>query len=327
MGAMMAWTNAGLVEQGATESFDLDMELDLVPNAQDTANDFALTLPMAIRPAENAAVFVDNSPWGGLVQGRSSDTAVPGVLEWRGRTWLGVLADRVLVPPSGQEFNYSSGSVSECITALMTSLGLNGLFKAGDCPTESISNYKHKRYPNGMDALYDMLASVDMKPTFRAASNGGTLEVRISASEIATATEPVDGEGVDVFMFRDFTPYNHIIALGTGEGTSRIVQHYYADANGNVSGTKSITGLAERTYKYDYPNADAEDLAEYAVKKLAEFQGQGSVKVTLPDGSDLHLGDKVRAYDPRIDESVTARVVKCVVKVSNGIEECAWSAE
>ncbi len=325
MGALMVWTDPSLKELGATENFGLDLEADLVPDDQDKSNDFVATLPMDVRLAANSAVFMDGTQWGGLVQGRASDTDVPGVLEWRGRTWLGVLADRVLLPNSGQAAYTSSGTVAECIADLVSRLGLSTLFAAGECPTLVIS-YTHKRYPTGMDALYDMLASADLKPVFEAVQDGG-LKVLVGAEEIATATEAVDGEHVSMSMQREFTPYNHLVGLGEGEGTARIVQHWYADADGNVSQVKTITGLAERTYRYDYPNADAEELAEYSARKLEEFQGQGSVDVTLPDGSKLRLGDMVRAYDPRIDESVTARVTKCVVKVNNGIEECAWSAE
>ena len=325
MGALMTWTDPSLKELGATENFTMDMEIDLVPDGQDQSNDFVVALPMSIRPQANSALFIDYSPWGGLVQGRASDTAVPGVLEWRGRTWWGVLADRVLVPDAGQAYNYASGTVSACITDLLTRLGLSGLFEAGECPAESIS-YQYDRYPNGMDALYKMLASASLKPTFMAVQDNG-LKVMIGAEAIATATEQVDGERVDMSMLRSFTTYNHLIALGEGEGTSRVVQHWYADSNGNISSTKTITGLAERTYKYDYPNADATELAEYAQEKLAEFQGEGNVEVSLPDGSKLSLGDNVQAYDPRIDESVTARITKCVVKYEDGYEECAWSAE
>jgi len=325
MGALIVWTNASLKELGATENFAIDLEADLVPTEQDDSNDFVVTLPMDIRLAAGSAVFVDGAPYGGLVHGRASDTDVPGVLEWRGRTWLGVLADRVLVPDAGQVYNVSSGTVSACITDLVSRLGLSTLFEAGDCPASSIS-YTHKRYPNGMDALYDMLASADLKPTFEPVQ-GAALKVRIGAEDIVTATEQVDGERVSMSMLSVMTTYNHLIGLGEGEGLDRIVQHWYADASGNVSNTKTITGLAERVYKYDYPSADADALAEYSVKKLEEFQGQGNVDVKLPEGAKLHLGDNVRAYDPRIDESVTARVTKCVVKVNGGIEECAWSAE
>lgn len=325
MDAMMTWTDASMKELGAVESFALDMEINLDPDGQEQSNDFVLSLPIEIKPEADSAVFLEGTQWGGLVQGRASDTDVADLMEWRGRTWWGVWADRVLVPDPGQVYNVSSGTVAECISDLITRLGLGDLFTVGECPQSSIS-YTHKRYPNGLDALYDMLASADLKPIFESVQDDG-LKVLVNAEAIATATEQVDGEYVSMAMFRAFTVYNHIIALGEGEGLSRVVRHFYADASGNVSGTQTITGLAERTYKYDYPSASSEEIDEQAVEKLKEFQGQGEVSVKLPNGSGLHLGDLVQAYDPRIDESVTARVTTCVVKVANGFESCAWGAE
>lgn len=325
MDAMITWTDASFKELGAIESFQLDMEIDITPDAQEQSNDFVLALPIGIKPEANAAVFLEGTQWGGIVHGRVSDTDVADLIEWRGRTWWGVWADRVLVPDAGQERNVSSGTASECIADLIARLGLGDLFQVGECPTALIS-YTHKRYPTGLDALYDMLASSDLKPVFESIQDGG-LKVLVNASAISTATEQVDGESVSMAMYKAFNVYNHIIALGEDEGTARVVKHLYADSSGNISETQTITGLAERTYKYDYPSAEAADLEESAYEKLKDFQGEGEVSVTLPDGSGINLGDYVQAYEPRVDESVTARVTRCVVKAGNGFESCAWGAE
>lgn len=322
MEPLIVMTSAALVDQAATEAFELDMECS---DHADGQNDFEATLPMHMRPVANGALYVDGTGWGGLVQERSSDTAVAGVLAWRGRTWQGVMFDRVLSPPSGQAYYTYSGTVAGAIDDLMSRLGLSTLFQAGDCPSASVT-HTYSRYPRGWDALRELLGAAGLRPSLRAVSDDGVLAVMVDAAEPAELGEEVDGETADMAMLRVFTAYNHLIALGQGEGTARDVYHCYADSDGNVSATQSITGLAERVYLHDYPNADHDDLVESATEQLKKLQGQGSVSVSLPAGAQVEIGDYANAYDQRIDEAVSAEVTGCVVKFKDGALTVSWSA-
>ena len=98
MEQLAVWTNASYVEQGATSDFYLDLECSAVGMNDDPqeGNTFAVQLPESVRIAADSALFVDGTPWGGIVQRRVSDTTVEGVLQWEGRTWHGVLADRIV---------------------------------------------------------------------------------------------------------------------------------------------------------------------------------------------------------------------------------------
>ena len=327
MGPLAVWSNASYVEQGATEDFYLDLEVKALSVNDDAAdsNTFSVQLPEDVRINSESAFFVDGTPWGGIVQRRVSDTAVEGVLQWEGRTWQGVWADRIVEPAAGQDYYTSTGTDTACVTALITKLGLGTLFQVGTGTGASV-NYQHPRYKNGWTCLLKMLASIGEKPEFRISRTGGTVKVLVDCVAASTLDELADGELADVEMTAEFRPYNHIIGLGKGELSQRDVVHYYADSSGNVSSTKSITGMGERVTVYDSPSSEHADLVDGAMERLAELQGQGEVNVTLDEEADVTLGDYVNAYDQRIDASVTAMVSSCVVKIEDGITTCAWSA-
>ncbi len=321
------WTNSSLVEQGATEDFYLDMEINAISADEDEqeGNSFAIQLPESVRILPDSLVFVDGTPNGGIVQRRVSDTTIDGVLQWEGRTWQGVLCDRVVQPAAGQDYYTSSGTDTECVAALITKLGLDSLFYVGD-GTETAISYQHPRYKNGWTCLLGMLASVGERPEFRIVRTGGEVKVYIDCVAISTYDELANGELADVGITANFRPYNHIIGLGQGELSQREVVHFYADADGNISTTQTLTGLAERTTVYDFHGAEHDDLIEGCIERLREYQGQGEVDVTLDEEASVAIGDYVNAYDQRIDATVTSMVTSCVVKVESGIMTCAWSA-
>ena len=327
MGILGVWTNASYVEQGATEDIYLDLECKALGVNDDPlkGNTFAVQLPESVRISADSAFFVDSTSWGGLVQRRVSDTTVDGVLQWEGRTWHGVLADRIVQPDAGQAYYTSTGTDTACVTALITRLGLSTLFEAGTGTGTAVS-FQHPRYKDGWTCLLKMLASIGERPEFRVRRTGGTVKVLIDCVTVSTLDELADGELADIEMTAEFRPYNHVIGLGQGELQDRDVVHYYANSSGVVSSTQSITGIAERVLVYDNPSAEHADLVEGSIERLQELQGQGEVSVDLDDEADVAIGDYVTAYDQRIDETVTAMVTGCVVKVENGIITCAWSA-
>lgn len=323
MEPVIVWTNPALVDKGLTSAFTLDMECS---DKYEGQNDFECTLPIELRLLANSAVYLEGTGFGGLIQGRSSDTTLDGVLGWHGRTWQGVLYDRVLKPPAGQAYRTFSGTVEDGINDLMSNLGLSTLFAAGTCPATNVT-VQYSRYARGWDALRELLSAASLRPSLRCVPESGSLVVYIDAESPRTLGEEVDGDTSDMSMVCVFTSYNHLIALGQGELAARDVYECFADASGNVSTTQSITGLAERVYLYDYPSAEHDELVAEATKQLQELQSQGEVEVALPQGANVCIGDYAAAYDARIDASVTAMVTGCVVKVSDGAAVVQWKAE
>lgn len=311
----LVWTNSSFVEQGATQDFYLDLECGVTDDFNDT---FAIQVDDEIQLHRNDAVYIDGTQWGGLVLRRITSTDV-SVFQWEGRTWHGVFADKIIEPASGQDYYYANGSVSDCVSALITKLKIDDLFAVGDCPTATISNYRFGRYVDGYIGLTKMLANVGLRPEFRVGWDNGAIRVYVDVKSIETLDEIADGELATIEMTAEFLPPNHVIGLGQGELHERNVVHYYANSSGVVSATQTLFDMDERVIVYDNPSADDDSLREGAIERLEDLQTSGEVEVSLDDGTFANIGDYIVGYDQRIDQSVTVPVVGQVVQVDDGV--------
>ncbi len=157
----------------------------------------------------------------------------------------------------------------------------------------TVSSYRFDRYTDAYTGIRRMLESCGGK--LRMAYDSGML--RLSALPVATYGG-VDSDLLDYSYDRDWHPVNHLICLGTGEGKDRVVVHLYADTEGAVSETQSLTGLDEVQAVYDYSNADRAELLEKGREKLEALQAQGGVEGAVSETQSLTGLDEVQAvYD------------------------------
>ena len=314
METLAVWTDENLNEQGALSDFTLDLAFGIGDNPE---NEFEIVLPDDIMLQEGCAIYIDGTPYGGIVYRRKSDTSHLGIFEWTGRTWHGVFADKVVTPPPEQNYYVLTGPVSSCINALIQKLDLGELFAVGECASGNI-DYQFRRYQTGYKALFNMLESIGQKPTFSIDRTGGQIKVLVGSAEIVVEKEAADSELADVMIDELFIPYNHVVGLGEGTLQARPVVELFADENGVVSDTQTIFGRKERAIVYESSTQDVSDLRAGARSKLTELQQRGGVNVKLKQNEALDIGDYLVAVDTRIGAEVTVRVEKAIVKVENG---------
>lgn len=293
-----------------------DCTLDLAFGEDE--NDFELAVHDSdVRLEAGAFVYVDGTEYGGIIDstGSSLEDGVAAVA-YEGRTWHGLLASRVIQPPSGQDYRTVSGDATDCIQQVIDHIGLSGVMTTSPARASglTVSSYKFDRYTDAYTGIRRMLESCGGK--LRMAYDSGML--RLSAMPVSTYGG-VDSDLLDYSYDRDWHPVNHLICLGTGEGKDRVVVHLYADTEGAVSETQSITGLDEVQAVYDYSNADRAELLEKGREKLEALQAQGGVDVRIHDGLDLDIGDIVASHDRLSGIDVTAQVTKKIVKLSHGV--------
>lgn len=257
---------------------------------------------------------VDGTALAGVV-----DTVCPSVAEdgsssvsYKGRTVQGVLAGKVIMPPSGQTHITATGDLNECIRDVVESCGLLGYLTVPSSSSGfTASGYRYRRFVDAYTGLRMLCASVGARLRFRATGDG----IELSAVS-ATTYGDMPSERVAFDAERAYRPCNHMIGLGAGEGTARQVVHWYADASGAISQTQTLTGVAEVAQTYDH--SGSEDLSADTRAKLAELQGQGTFTAALPDDAGLDVGDAVTAYDSTTGIGVEAQVTKVICKVSLG---------
>lgn len=295
----VTYTDALLVDRGELKGFRLDVE------EGDERNDFELSLDIegALRLEAGAMVYAEGTEWGGVVDAVESSPA-DGLVRYTGRTWTGVLADKVLEPDAGQDRLSVSGDANAVLLQLIERMGLSGRFTAPAAASGVAVSHSFERYCTGYAGIRAMLAASGAKLVVRC--RAGVVE--LSASPMADYSDGPDSDRADIGVKRVSRPYNHLVSLGSGEGAQRVVRHDYADAEGNVSQTQTLFGLDERTAVYDYSNADAEELAEKGPEKLRELQQGSSWDASLLDGWDYDIGDVVPGTDTLTGEEVYAEV-------------------
>lgn len=292
------------------DDFEMDMAIG------DDENDFELSLPdSAPRLSAGSLVRVDGTEIGGVVDSvEVTATRLGTSLSYGGRAWSGILANRVVMPPSGSSHYTSRGEANACILDLIGRLGLGDIFSSdmGDSGIEL--DYEWERFCDAWHGLLSCLKSSGAKPVMRY-SRG---RVVISAAR----SRKVGGDGEDVVDFtinRGYRPVNHLVCAGSGEAADRKVVHFYADEGGNVSHIQTLFGIDEVASLYDYSNASEEELETEGAKKLADYQVEGEVSASVREGaSGIDVGDTLVGREDRFGIEVSAEVVKKIIKVSRG---------
>ena len=292
-------------------------------------NDFELVLSGASTIDAGAYIYIDGSECGGVVDAME-DQLASGVstLTYSGRTWHGILANKILSPDSGKDYLTVSGSASSVIGSLISRVGLDGVFDAVDSPTagaQTIKSYRFDRYTDCYTGLRRMCAANGLK--LRLAYTSG--QVNIWAEPVAHYGDSIDSDLIDFDATRTWRKPNHLIGLGKGDLAARVVVHWYADAKGNVSQTQSLRGVDEITQVYDYSSAETAELNSKTKEKLQDLQSEGDVRVTVRDDANVvfDVGDTVTARDNLTGITVNASITKKIVKVSGGVMSVDYEAE
>lgn len=314
-------TDASHVDQASLEGFTLDAAWGA------DENDFELTVDRLIDAG--SYVYFDGGECGGVVDSLK-DSLKDGrsTLTYGGRTWHGMLANKILEPDKGKDYLTVSGTASTVIGSLISRVGLDGVFDAVDSPTagaQTIKQYQFDRYTDCYTGLRKMCAANGLK--LRLAYTSG--QVNIWAEPVAHYGDSIDSDLIDFDASRTWRKPNHMIGLGKGELRNRIVSHWYADSKGNVTQTQTFKGLDEIAQVYDYSSAEADELAKNTKKKLQDLQSEGEVKVTVHEDSGIafDVGDTVTARDNLTGITVNATISKKIVKVSDGVLSVDYEAE
>lgn len=292
-------------------------------------NDFELVMSGASTIDAGAYIYVDGSECGGVVDAMEDQLAAGvSTLTYSGRTWHGVLANKILEPDRGRDYLTVSGTASTVIGSLISRVGLDGVFDAVDSPTagaQTIKQYQFDRYVDAYTGLRKMCAANGLKLRLAYASG----RVNIWAEPVAHYGDAIDSDLIDFDATRTWRKPNHLIGLGKGEGAGRTVVHWYADAAGNVSQTQSLRGVDEITQVYDYSSAETAELNQKTREKLQDLQSEGDVRVTVRDDANVvfDVGDTVTARDNLTGITVNASITKKIVKVSGGVMSVDYEAE
>lgn len=296
------------VDAAAVASFEMDLAYGT--DEQDFEASFS-------SPALSGGeyVYMDGTAYGGVVDEVVTQSGST-VQTYRGRTWHGVLAGKVIAPDPGADYVTVSGDANECIGWVLARVGLSDLFEARTAASGvAVSGYRFARFVDAYAGLCAMLAASGAKLMLMMRS--GTVEVW--AEPVRTISGQADTDVMALELTSTHRTVNHLVCAGEGELGKRVRLDLYADAYGNVGETQSLFGVDEIAAYYDYTGADLETLRRDGTKALLEMQTQGAVETEVTGAGDWDVGDVLVARDSRVGRSVTVPIVKKVVRVGGGM--------
>lgn len=301
----LTYTDARWRDAGVVVAYELAME-----HGPATRNSFALACPLSSRPAiePRSLVYMEGTEFGGIVDEIGVEAKRPRRKRavYRGRTWHGLLAGKIVCPDAGRTHYRIRGEANAALLALVHRVGLGDLFTASSA-NSGIALDHQVRFA---DAYTAALGALRASGTKLAVSWDGDRAVLSAApAKDWSAADELDTDRLGFDMAKCYRPVNHLVCVGEGELTDRAEVHFFADAEGNVSQTQTLFGVDERAAKYDYTNADAETLAEEGRKKLEELQNEDTCDADVAEGYSYDVGDIVGAYDAETGIFVSAPVV------------------
>lgn len=290
-------------------------------------NTFQIQTPTEVKP--RSLMWIPDTPFGGIVDEVEKDSdSMDYTL--KGRTWPGVLSDCVVIPPDGKTNLTVSGTLNDCVFQILLASGwpFGTSFRTDD-DTKQLSNITIDRFVTAKDAIDKIMSLAD----------GGGYEIAIDSYQsdanpfltsywASTVDIPAVGD-IHITRTKTTPAVNHLIGLGSGEGTAREICHRYIGADGEITSTKYYTGADERTATYDINNDSGDKLIADTEKKLKEYVKPDTVELKMPDrlGLDIHIGSHIRVISDYLN-SFTATVTGGVFKLdATGTSTVTWTAE
>ena len=271
---------------------------------------------------QGALLYVPGTEYGGIIKDVEGMTETNQIFV-RGYTWRGYLAHRIIEPPSGQDYKTVSGELNAVIAQVIGN-SLGNLFVVSDTDTGVTVTYRFNRYVTVNDGLTAMLATKGYRLDIQyvQTETGGYVQIQaLPAGNYGSDIEISQDSRLN-FTSRDYRMgVNHLICLGIGELAARTVIHLYADANGNISQTQTVTGLNEIVEVFDNPGADSEVLLTTGTERFKTLLNFKSFQAALKDVDDLdlYLGDTFTGRDYITGNVVTKPIVEKIVKREHGL--------
>ena len=306
-------------EMGFLDSgVEIDMELG-------DANDFELEISMSDINIEKfnfgSRLYIQGTEYGGII-GEIETITAQDMVKIKGDTWRGLLAKKIIEPPSGSDYFTVSGELNGILRELIEGC-FDGLFLVPEINTGiEVKSFKFDRYCTLLSGIESLLFSagyrLDIRQKRREAGRPAWIEVQ--AVKTKTLKKEYSQDNRINFTARDYRRgINHLICAGTGEGADRTVLHLYVQQDGSIGDKKHYTGLDERVALYSYTSqSDVEQLKKDGIKQLQSLQNYKQFEMQIDGDTDLEIGDIVSGKDYITGIYVQKPVVRKILKISDG---------
>lgn len=289
-----------------------DKDFSLAIQSAEWRDDFAF----------GARLFVQDTEIGGIIGEIYSDTELDRICI-QGRTWRGMLSDKVIIPPTNADYATASGTANSILKSLIEP-AFGGLFVVPVTNGPEISNWQFDRYCTLYDGITKMLKSVNyrLRIRYNVGSPNSHGWVDVYAVPVVDYSEELElsQDSQINFIFDDVrNGVNHLVAGGKGNLSERHVIHLYADASGNISQTQTFTGADEIVAFYENTSSDAVELEKSARDQLEKLKSHKEFTLDAEGlDIDIEVGDIVGTRDYITGLTASAPVGNIVYTISKG---------
>lgn len=245
------------------------------------------------------AVYVPDTEYGGIIGQINTDTSLDTISIY-GYTWRGILDNKIIIPPAGQDYYTVSGELNSIIRSLMSE-NFDVIFKGADEDTGAqIVSYNFQRYVTLYEGLTAMLKEYGHKLALKynqITGGGGSVVVgAVPIVDYANEIELSQDSQLNFSFSNVQNGVNHLIALGTGELQARTVLHLYVDENGEIGNTKYYTGIKEIAQTFEVSSDD--EIEANAREKLTELMSNQTFEMDVaPLELEVEIGDIIGGRD------------------------------
>lgn len=265
----------------------------------------------------NARLYIPNTEYGGLYKiievNSKANTVKAG-----GFTWRGMLQNRIICPPSGQDYATDSGELNSIIASRVSAAYPN-IFVGSSESTDVTTSYQYRRYCTLYDGLKEMLRKVGYRLRFK--YNQANARVVVDAVPIVDYSSQIEYSSdmnADYTMTLDYTGVNHLICLGQGELRNRTVVHLYVSKQGVISRTQTQFNEDEIANIYDYSGASEADLIQSGTEQLKRDLNHNRFAINLESVKEVAVGDIVGSRDYMTGLTMTAPITTKIIKWERG---------
>ena len=268
---------------------------------------------------EGSRIYIPDTEYGGIFKKLQTNTK-NGTISCGGFTWRGMLQNKIICPPTGEDYATDTGELNAIIRSRVSS-ALPNLFDGSTESTGIEVTYQYNRYVSLYDGLKAMLKSVGYK--MRISYDMDTGKVIVDAVPIVDYSPEIEYSSdmnANYYMTKEGMGVNHLICLGQGELADRVVVDLYVDENGDISQTQTYFDEDEITQIYDYAGASRDDLIQSGTDQLKNIRNHNSFRIDLESTKEVEIGDIVGGRDYTSGMRMTAPITTKIVRWRNGFE-------
>lgn len=306
----LIYMNASKEDLGVMQDYVFDLAFG------SDENDFECVISEDLHCCETGFfLYIEGTEYGGIIDGIEVKTA-DNEIRYFGRTWHGILNSKILEPNPGANYLVYTGDANIVLDSLISRMGLNDLFMVLEMPSRiNISSYKMNRYIGGYDGIRKMLKEYGAK--LQVSFEDGFVVLSAVPLVDYSKDEQFDADAIDFNIRKNNAPVNHVVCLGKGELSAREVIHLYADENGSIGKTQSLTGIDEVAAVYDNANAEtSEELENGGKELLAQSWASDEIEFNFSSDDERYdIGDVVGAKERITGIEVSSEVTKKIVTI------------